>query len=65
MAATISVRPPVRDLEHEGEALAFIEPRYVDMHCVESRLVANTAQLPVNFWYSRSQALQQSWVVVV
>eukprot|EP00983_Pelagomonas_calceolata_P076985 1153670-Pelagomonas_calceolata.AAC.3 len=59
MTAPIRVRPcsPVRDFEHEGwtrlvmyrkgEALALFVSRHVSMHCIESRMVANTAQLPV------------------
>eukprot|EP00983_Pelagomonas_calceolata_P121940 1160856-Pelagomonas_calceolata.AAC.3 len=53
----VSPCPPVRDFEHKGwarlirgETLAFIESRRISMLCIESRMVAHTAQLPVNFW---------------
>eukprot|EP00983_Pelagomonas_calceolata_P004684 153445-Pelagomonas_calceolata.AAC.1 len=56
--------PPVRDFEREGwtrldrgEAWALFESRHVSMHCIESRMVANTVQLPFGSWYSYSQAL--------
>eukprot|EP00983_Pelagomonas_calceolata_P065946 1148802-Pelagomonas_calceolata.AAC.1 len=45
--------------------IGIIESRHISMHCFESRMVAYTAQLPVYFRYSRSQALQPSWVVIV
>eukprot|EP00983_Pelagomonas_calceolata_P003426 111364-Pelagomonas_calceolata.AAC.1 len=56
MAASLS-QP---DRKVGGETLAFIESRHINMHCIEGRMVAYTAQLPVHFWYSRSQALQPS-----
>eukprot|EP00983_Pelagomonas_calceolata_P115532 1160210-Pelagomonas_calceolata.AAC.5 len=58
MTAAISVCPcpPVRDFEHEHltklvrrEPLALLTSRHIGMQCIESRMVANTVQLPVNF----------------
>eukprot|EP00983_Pelagomonas_calceolata_P071733 1151379-Pelagomonas_calceolata.AAC.3 len=46
--------PPVRDFEHEGRTRLV---RHVGMHGIENKMIANTAQFPVGFWYSCSQAL--------
>eukprot|EP00983_Pelagomonas_calceolata_P125293 1161197-Pelagomonas_calceolata.AAC.2 len=54
------------DREREGwtrlvreEALALLKSRHVGMHCIDSRTVANTAQLPICSWNSAARPCQR------
>eukprot|EP00983_Pelagomonas_calceolata_P023672 745112-Pelagomonas_calceolata.AAC.1 len=75
ITATINLRPcpPVGDFEHEGwtrlvrgEAFALFESRHVCMHYVESRMIANTAQLPIQGVLRERYFLVEAglWIVV-
>eukprot|EP00983_Pelagomonas_calceolata_P013595 435787-Pelagomonas_calceolata.AAC.1 len=70
MTAAISVCPcpPVRDFEHKdwtrGQALALFESRHVGMHCIESRMVANIARLPVPGVPRGIQDGAELWIIV-